>query len=286
MKILLIGHSIIDHLNDNGQIKPGGVYYSVLGFLSSFNPKDQLVLITGKNQKYDELFNPLYSKVDLTLSEKIDEFPEVFLYTSCEKERTEVYKNISGKLNLDNINNFSCYDGIMINMITGFDISLDQLKWIRNQYSGFIYMDIHSLSRGIDESGNREFRLIPHIEDWLSCIDILQCNETELKTICDLESEEANANWILNNGVNTVIITKAQNGVLLFSKSKREGKIVLNGEKIISKNKIGCGDIFGATFFYSYIGDNDNKISLDNANHAGAVAASTENLSNCMKILL
>jgi sugar/nucleoside kinase (ribokinase family) len=58
----------------------------------------------------------------------------------------------------------------------------------------------------------------------------------------------------------------------------------INGENIIVKNKIGCGDIFGATFFYSYIGTHDNKQSLYIANKAGAYAASTSELFNCESI--
>lgn len=284
MKILLIGHSIIDHIEEKGETKPGGVYYSVLGFYSSFKPDDHLTLITGKNPKYYQLFEPLYSNVDLTLFDETKDMPEVFLYTSGKTERREVYKNISGRLNVEKIDDFSFFDGIMINMTTGFDITIDQLKWIRSKYRSLIYIDIHSLSRGIDEFKKREFRKIPQVEEWLSCIDIMQCNESELKTICDLESEEANANWIINKGVKTVIITKAQNGVSLYN--NEIGKLCLNAEKINVKNKIGCGDIFGATFFYSYIGNNDIRNSLYKANHAGSVAASIENLSKYMRIIL
>lgn len=282
MKILLIGHSIIDHHGENGEPKPGGVYYSVLGFLSSFKPNDRLMLLTGKNSKNSYLFTPLYSDVDLSLSNEIDEMPEVFLYTSGEFERKEVYKNISSNLKIDKLNELSDYDGILINMITGFDISLKQLKLIRKNYAGLIYLDIHTLSRGLDDSGNREFRMIPQIEEWLGCVDILQSNENELKTICGIENEKEGAEWILSKGVTTLLITKAQNGAMLYSKNGEISKI--NGEKIVVKNKIGCGDIFGATFFYSYIFNSDNTLSLRNANHAGAVAASTEDLFNCKRI--
>ncbi|KAF0151865.1 MAG: hypothetical protein FD143_1579 [Ignavibacteria bacterium] len=286
MKILLIGHSIIDHYGDYGKTKPGGVYYSAMGFLSCSKNNDLFMLLTGKNQKSFSLFEPLYSKVDLTLSDEIADMPEVFLYTSGESERREVYKNISGNLNVEKIKDFSSYDGILINMITGFDISLKQLKWIRNNYSGLIYFDVHTLARGFDLKGKRKFRMIPQIEEWLSCIDILQCNETELRTICSIKKEEENAEWIMRNGVKTLLITKAQNGAVLYSNEERAKKLIAPGENIVVNNKIGCGDVFGTSFFYSYILSGDNKISLDKANHAGAAAASTENLFNCTRISL
>ncbi|MEW6652492.1 MAG: carbohydrate kinase family protein [Bacteroidota bacterium] len=286
MKILLIGHSIIDHYAGSNQIKPGGVYYSALGFLSCSKPNDRLMLLTGKSAKNFELFEPLYSKVDLSLSDEITDMPEVFLFTSGQSERREVYKNISGKLNVEKIKDISSYDGLMVNMITGFDISFEQLKWIRKNYPGLIYFDVHTLSRGFDKNGKREFRMIPQIEEWLSCIDILQCNQRELQTICSLKNEDESAEWIMKKGVTTLLITKAKNGAVLYSKEERPKKIIVRGENIAVKNKVGCGDIFGASFFYSYIFNRDKRAALSYANHAGAVAASTENLFNCTRISL
>ncbi|MBI3125363.1 MAG: carbohydrate kinase family protein [Ignavibacteriales bacterium] len=287
MKILLIGHSIIDHLENQENAYPGGVYYSTLGFLSYLKPNDRLALLTGKNSKSFALFEPLYSKVDLSLSDDVLEMPEVFLHTSGKSERREVYKNIAENLSLAKLENLSQFDGILINMVTGFDISLTQLKWLRESYTGLIYLDVHTLSRGLDENRKREFRPIPNIEEWLSCIDFLQCNESELKTIYDSAIEESAAEWILHRGVKTVIITKAKNGVAAyFRKGEEIDYLKINGEKIVVKNTIGCGDVFGATFFSSYIRNRNNKLSLEFANHAGAVAASTVDLYNCTRLPL
>jgi hypothetical protein len=49
------------------------------------------------------------------------------------------YKELSG------------FNGIMINMISGFDITLEQLKTIRKNFSGPVYMDVHTFSRGVDK---------------------------------------------------------------------------------------------------------------------------------------
>ncbi|MDP3581328.1 MAG: carbohydrate kinase family protein, partial [Ignavibacteria bacterium] len=234
-----------------------------------------------------ELFEPIYKQIDLSLSEDVLEMPEVFLQTSGESERREVYKNIAENLSLAKLENLSQFDGILINMITGFDISLTQLKWLRENYSGLIYLDVHTLSRGLDEEGKREFRQIPNIEEWLSCVDILQCNDSELKTICDTQTEEGFAYWVLEQGIKLLIITKAENGAVVYFNNKSGLDFLkINGEKIVVKNTIGCGDIFGATFFYSYIRTRDCKHSLEFANHAGAAAASTIDLFNCVRLSL
>ena len=46
-------------------------------------------------------------------------------------------------------------------------------------------------------------------------------------------------------------------------------RYVVDAEKVQAINKIGCGDIFGVVFFYTYIKDNDVIKSLKTANEAG-----------------
>ena len=48
--------------------------------------------------------------------------------------------------------------------------------------------------------------------------------------------------------------------------------------KIEVKNKVGCGDIFGAVFFYNYIKYRDINVSLEAANKAAGLAASNNDL--------
>ena len=50
--------------------------------------------------------------------------------------------------------------------------------------------------------------------------------------------------------------------------------------RVNSVNKIGCGDIFGAVFFYTYISTNNILVSLNAANKAGATAASRNDLTS------
>lgn len=282
MKILLIGHSIIDHFEElNSEIsKPGGIFYSALGILSLVKPEDEIFLLTGWNQKTIHLFEKLYSKANLTFANKVEEMPEVLLKTSGEGEREEIYKNLSSKLSIDRVNDWNQFNGILINMITGFDISFDQLKTIRKNFKGTIYFDVHTLSRGVDANMEREFRPIPQIREWLSNIDILQCNENELKTIVQGKDEFNCAEEIFQFGPQIIIITKGEKGVRTFFLENRGIKsLFLKAEQVDAINKIGCGDIFGAVFFYSYISNGDVNKSLISANKAGAMAAAAKNLA-------
>ena len=271
MKILLIGHSIIDHFDESGNeiSKAGGIFYSSLGILSLAKTEDEIFLLTGWNQKTIHLFEKLYSKANLTFANKIEEMPEVLLKTSGEDEREETYKNLSFQLSIDQVKDWDQLDGILINMITGFDISLDQLKTIRKNFNGTIYFDVHTLSRGVGINMQREFRPIPNVKDWLANIDILQCNENELNTIVQNKTEIESAAEIIRLGVKIVIITKGNKGAHLHYDSNGEIKsYFMNAVKINTVNKVGCGDIFGAVFFYSYISTGDVFKSLELANKA------------------
>ncbi len=289
MKILLVGHSIIDHFEETGDeiSHPGGIFYSMLGINSVAKTGDEIFLLTGWNQNNFYLFKELYSRANLIYSNKLMEMPEVLLKTSGEGEREEIYKNLSTQLSNIQVDNWNQFDGILINMITGLDISIEQLQIIRKNFSGKIYFDVHTLSRGVDINNRREFRQIPKVEEWLTNIDILQCNENELNTIFADKMESEIAKEIIGLGVEIVVITKGNKGACLYF--NLNGKIetyIVHAEKVDAVNKIGCGDIFGAVFFYSYISTRDVNESLQRANIAGAAASSIKNITSQTMIKL
>jgi len=285
MNILLIGHSIIDHIEISGReiIKPGGIYYSVSGMLFVKNENDKIFLLTGMNKNALKYFEKLYSKCLPDFLIHLDDMPEVFLKIYENKERDEFYKNISTSLEIEKVNDWSLFDGILINMITGFDITQEQLKSIRRNFNGLIYFDVHTLSRGVDENLKREFRTIPDAEDWLSNVDIIQCNENELKTIFNYDDEKIITENILKFGPRALILTKGNKGAEVFFLDKGEIKnLSVAAEQVEVKNKIGCGDIFGSVFFYTYLNTNDLLISLRTANKIAAKSVSSNNIEELL----
>ncbi|TSA28441.1 MAG: hypothetical protein D4R68_04005, partial [Ignavibacteriales bacterium] len=287
--IILIGHSIIDHFDGTKEkiSKPGGIFYSTIGINSIKKSTDQIYLLTGWNRKSFHLFKDLYSKVELDRTSELIDMPEVYLKISRQSEREEVYKNMADNLSIKSVSDWNIFDGILINMITGCDISLEQIKSIRKNFNGIIYFDVHTLSRGVDEKMKREFRPIPSVNEWLAYINILQCNESELKTIVQYQNEINSAEKILSSGPNILIITKGERGAQVYYRFNGGIKnLFINAIKVISVNKIGCGDIFGAVFFYTYISTNDIYSSLIRANKAGGIAASRNNLTSHPEIEL
>lgn len=282
MKFLLIGSSVVDVMLKDGKeiTTPGGIYYSTLAISSFRERPDQADILTNLDGKHDDLFAGAYESFNNKFISKVDNLPLVKLTVHTGKERDEEYHNITDKLDVELIEDINEYDGILINMITGFDIGIDELEQLRKNYEGTIYLDVHTLSRGLERTSGgrlkRIFRSIPDAERWLKCIDILQCNESELESIAVGTAEKERAEYVLNNGAKHLIITKGSGGAVLYSAGKR---IVEPPLKTAENNTVGCGDVFGAVFFYSYISKNNIELSLAKANTAAGIFTGYDNIS-------
>jgi hypothetical protein len=277
MKLLVIGHSVEDHINKEGAdiIKPGGIFYTALTLKNFIEIADSFELNTYVQKENFELFSEVYNVSGNEYLTFVEKIPKVYLTLHDFKERGETYESISQSLNVET-KKLSMFDGILINMITGFDISLEQLKEIRHNYGWLIYMDVHTLSRGLDENLKREFRPIPRFNEWASSVDIIQVNENELKTLSEINTTESGiVEEILNYNVKILIVTKGKTGAKVYTVENNEIiSIFKSAIKIENKNMIGCGDVFGAVFFYTYIKSKNLFSSLKSANLAAGCAAS------------
>ena len=281
MKLLLIGQSVEDHIfyKDVQEVKPGGIYYSVNALQNIKDSGDEIFLCTAY-RKGDPLFSDLYNMVNTSLLNYTDVIPGVRLNIYDDRERDEIYKNITGRLDVK-ASAFNLFDGILINMVTGFDISLEQLEDIRNNYDGPVYFDVHTFSRGLNENMEREFRLIPGFDKWLQNIDILQVNTRELFTIADSDNKEEIIRYVLGTNVKYLLETRGSRGAVCYSIT--DGKIIVKEMRALKtdvKNQVGLGDVFGAVFFYTYIKNRSVDSALKDAVAASGYAASYSNMND------
>lgn len=280
-RILLIGQSVEDRIcyRDNYQIKPGGIYYSAAALQYIKDPDDEIYLCTSC-RKNDELFRELYEKINPGYFNYTDVIPKVRLNIYDDRERDEIYENITGELSLSTAD-LNRFDGILINMVTGFDISLKQMEEIRNNYNGMIYFDVHTFSRGLNNKMEREFRVIPGFEKWLKNIDILQTNSRELFTLKNSDDRDAIIKCVLHSNVKYLLETKGSKGAVCFS--RKNSDIVMDEMPAISinvKNQVGLGDVFGAVYFYSYIKNKIPGTALKNAVVAAGYAATYNDIND------
>jgi sugar/nucleoside kinase (ribokinase family) len=279
MNILIIGHSVVDRIIDKDSIsvKPGGIFYTVVSLLSQLSPYDKIYLCSSIDKGNEILFKDAYDRIEKEFLVYTASIPQVELVVDIAGERKETYSQTAKNLLLpdDDLNRF---DGILINMISGYDISLDQLKQLRKNYSGLIYFDVHTFSRGVDKNLNRIFRKIPHFNEWAECIDILQTNESELLTLSDQEEESEIAEKLFSYRINQIIITRAERGATVFFRENESiKKIHKDALQVKVTNKVGCGDVFGAVYFFNYIKNKNVLLALEQANlFAGIVATYSE----------
>lgn len=280
MRILIIGHSVEDHIHygDSESIKPGGIYYTAAGLLKISSSDDEIHLITALQKNDYFLFADVYDQINTENVVWIDEIPKVYLYLHEKNERTECFEKIPQSLEFNN-KLYKEFDGVLINMISGFDIFLEQLIELRKNFNGLIYFDVHSLSRGFDEKKTRVFRRIENFEQWAKLIDIIQANELETKTLFQVQDEYEIAKELLSYGVKIFIVTKGEIGVRAYFKKENElESVFLSAEKFKAVNKVGCGDIFGAVFFYTYIKTQNIYEALRKANSAAGKSTTVNNM--------
>ncbi|HEY6438234.1 MAG TPA: carbohydrate kinase family protein [Ignavibacteriaceae bacterium] len=268
MNILVIGHSVVDKIIDKGSvsIKPGGIFYTIVSFLSQMQREDKLFLCTTVDEMNETLFKDFYNLVEKDFIFKVDSIPKVELIVDDIGERKETYSQISQNLTLpkDNLNRF---DGILINMISGYDISLPQLIELRKNYNELIYFDVHTFSRGIDKNLKRNFRRIENFDQWAECIDILQSNESELLTVSDKKDEFQIIEELFSFGIQQVIITRAEKGATVYFKENDIiRKLHKDALQVNLISKVGCGDVFGAVYFYNYIKNKNVTLTIEKAN--------------------
>ncbi|MDO8549840.1 MAG: hypothetical protein Q7S39_06795, partial [Ignavibacteria bacterium] len=190
MKLLVIGQSVADIIDFNGKrtLKPGGIFYSIIALNNLKENQDKISLVTAVDKNHYLLFKEEYEKLDEKIFNYVENIPKVHLKIEQEEERHEMYENINQNLVFNN-KDLNSFDGILINMVTGFDITLEQLKDIRKNYKGMIYFDVHTFSRGLDDNMQRYFRVIPDFKEWALNIDIIQVNKNELRTLTGNETE-------------------------------------------------------------------------------------------------
>ena len=286
MKILVFGHSVIDKINyGKGEIiKPGGIFYTTAALANIADSSDEIYVCTTIDKVNEKLFSPVFKRIKPNYISYSPNIPVVKLNIYDDKEREEKYENVSGNLQF-NINKLNRFDGIMINMITGFDITLAQLKEIRKSYNGIIYFDVHTFSRGLDSEMKRNFRRIKDFKEWAKCVDIIQANELEVKTLSSKTDEEEIARELISYGVKQLIVTRGNKGAkVYFSKN-----IFLSSEEMPALdvkpvNKVGCGDVFGAVYFYNYI-RNENLIeALTLANIAAGTSTTYSDINDYLNL--
>lgn len=270
MKFFLVGHSVVDSIihkdgSRQNELKPGGLWHSVNGILPLLKKDDLILPVTMVSEESMNVYGKNYERVSQAYFTRSSQVPKVTLTLLNDRERLEEYTNLQEKIPVSHIP-FAEGDGVLINMITGFDINTEDLRLIRETMSGPIYLDIHSLARGVTGGFSRPLAPITNPEEWLRLVNVVQCNEAESRMIFDEEDEQKLAQKVLGCGPELFIITKSSRGARAYYRGRGEtASVYVSGKPVPVTTEVGCGDVFGSAFFYYFCKTKDITFSLKEA---------------------
>jgi hypothetical protein len=189
-------------------------------------------------------------------------------------------------------------DGVYVNFISGFELSLGTADALRHGFSGPLYADLHSLFLGMGGDGMRALRPLPHAPTWFSFFDVIQLNEEEMGQLGD--DPLTVAAEAIGSGVSLLNITVGARGVVYVARPGFERLVdrfgagpvgaqhaaptlrddgpsgmLLHTERLAPpavdvNDATGCGDVFGATCFARLLAGDTVATALGAANYAAA----------------
>lgn len=295
MKIVVIGHPCLDiiHQNEEETQSYGGIIYSLIGFLTVTRSEDEIFPIFQINETHNEKYFEILKSYPQIKKNFIEQNSSpmniVHLFFDREQLNFECYQSTAPKIQLEKIKNLIPKDSnFYINMISGFEISLEDLIFIRQNFSGKIYFDFHTLTRGINEEGKRIYRPIINWRDWVSNCDVIQLNEIEMKNLTPEKLNERDfISEAIKFGAKIVNITKSSNGASSYFLEGNEIKTltVRPASHLKFRSNVGCGDIFGAVFAYNYFSNEIIETCLKEAVRISSQRIEIEKIENIIEQL-
>jgi hypothetical protein len=321
MKFGVIGEPCIDFIHRGGKTSRslGGVLYSVVS----------LAVIAGKDEVYP-VMNLGSDEYD-NITSFIKEFPNIKTdYISKAEQKTRVvnlfYKGLDAEFENPETGKPKTYDreessteptlpveysqiepalksldGILINMVSGIDITLESLQKVRENFNGYIHTDLHNIVMQTDAEGNRTQTAVDDWGKWCAQSDTLQMNESEIHAMSGGRlSEYEFAERVLEAGNpkrgKALVITRGKRGVSMFRKVEKKslGEVYFEIDKtdlpaIESHNfadSTGCGDVFASSFFYKNIsvGMSDFSTGLKFANRMSSLKSTIRGVEELHKL--
>jgi hypothetical protein len=175
----------------------------------------------------------------------------------------------------------SSLDGLFVNMISGFDVSINLLEEVLAtvQNRPFVHIDIHALVLGDLSSGSstgsihgvgRTPRGVPDWKRWIEVADSVQMNEFEARWIGDpdVRSEKELLGYIERNAdrlrLKHLILTRGAKGASVYDIRNDEVHHVAS-HPMTPLDTTGAGDVFGSIYMYSMLCGKSSVEALETA---------------------
>jgi len=279
MKILVVGHFCLDVIHP--RIGPrtesyGGIYYALVTLASLLAKDDTIKPVFGVNKNdYPSLIEHLreFPNIDTAGIFKFDEPTNtVELFYADRFNRKERSTGIAAPISYQKIRRHLSVDGVLINMISGFDLTLETLDHIRMAIRSHgipLHFDFHSLTLGVDGKNGRFRRPVEEWRRWAFMDDTVQLNEEEIAGLSGQSmTEQETAGHLLTLGVKGVVVTRGPGGATLYRNDRKKviREDVPGAEVGDITDPTGCGDVFGAAFLVHALRTRDLPGAVRSAN--------------------
>lgn len=207
-------------------------------------------------------------------------------------EREEILENRVPVLGFKQIKPFLDSDVILVNFISGFDVSLETLRKIRKETQALMFLDVHSFTLGVRRDGRRFFRTPRRWREYLKLVDVAQCNLAELNVLSSQKLKSTAeigdfGDYLLGLGPKALLVTLgAEGAVMIYKEGKAHRLKECAGLKVRGfKDATGCGDAFSAGFLTSYLRTQDLSRSLEHANRIAAEKCKASGVERVAELL-
>jgi sugar/nucleoside kinase (ribokinase family) len=290
MTITVIGHLCKDIIHMPGENEAreesfGGIMYTLLTLANLMSERDCIQPVFGVGQAdYDTLMEQLkpYKNIDVSGIFKF-KYPtnQVQLFYQKETQtRIECSQNVAPPIPFNRIKPYLDGDGVLINMVSGSDITLETLGYIRMEVRERdipIHFDFHSLTLGTDLEFKRFRRPLTDWRRWCFMLNSIQMSEEEALGIsAERYDEKSLINHLMSLMVETLLVTRGERGVTVTVQNihkKLTHKDIAGVSLGTTVDATGCGDVFGAAFLYQYLKSKDSFFAAEFANNTAALTA-------------
>jgi len=281
--ITVVGHLCLDviHHSDREETRSyGGIFFSLATLASLLGPKDTILPVFGVGKSdYDAFIERLqsYSNIDTSGIYKFNgPTNQVDLLYQNEHERTECSQNIAEPVPWKKIHSYLETDMVLVNMISGFDVTLETLDALRIEVREShipVYMDVHSLTLGISNDAKRFHRPVVDWRRWLFWLHAAQMNEAEAAALTPERFDETTfAKQALALNTKALFITRGAKGYSAFIDEHKQTQRI--DEEGITEgpavDATGCGDVFAAAYCAHYLKSKNIRVSASFANRVAA----------------
>ncbi len=310
MRYIVIGEPCVDviHKADGSKIHSyGGILYSVIS-MSVLAGKDDFVIpvmnvgvdefenIKGILSNYPNIRTHGINKVKHP-TRKVNLYYN--LYNTDKSARLEKSTEPTHTLSFNEIEPFlDSADAILVNMISGVDITIETLKNLRKNFRGIIHIDIHNVVMSTTEDGKRVHRPVENWYEWCTNSDTVQMNQFEIANISSHKfSEYKIAERVLFNShypVKGLIVTKGVDGATGYRRTEK----TFGNEKFSDLDQLqiaaienpkfvdstGCGDVFASAFTLEFSQNSNFEKSIHYANRMASYNTSLEGINELQKL--